>query len=86
MATSLQTWPSSWVMLFSLIANMIGGEKADLTLTKSSGAQPWISITNYDKKVMMMLYLVCLLLHVIRTQLESPSVFENCDSQNTCGS
>lgn len=50
MATSLQTWPSSRVMLFSLIANMIGGEKADLTLTKSSGAQPWISITNYDKK------------------------------------
>lgn len=86
MATSLQTWPSSRVMLFSLIANVIGGKKADLTLTKSSGAQPWISITNYDKKVMMMLYLVCLLLHVIRTQLESPSVFENCDSQNTCGS
>lgn len=62
------------------------GKKVDLTLTKSSGAQPWISITDYDKKVMMMLYLVCLLLHVIRTQLESPSVFENCDSQNTCGS
>lgn len=37
-------------MLFSLIANMIGGKKADLTLTKSSVAQPWISITDYGKK------------------------------------